>query len=363
MLNKIRFVSLTLIPTAIIWFACGGDPQLANEVENSIAVQVVQAKLKTLPEAQSYSGTVESAENARLATKIIGWIEKIMVAEGEPVKRGQLLVKLRSKDLEARLAQAEAALAEARAHYDNARINLKRIESLYHKQAATRKELDDMRTAFASAKARIEAARQMKAEVQELLQYSRLVAPFDGVVTRKWLEEGDLVNPGQPVLEVESADRFKIVIHVPETDILKFTTGMPVRVQIDAAGIGTNGKFYQARVTRILPSANPLSRQFEVHVQMANTDLPVKSGMFARVVVTLENQTTLLVPEQAIFKRGQLEGLFVVDENQRARLRWVQTGKHRQGDIEILSGLNPGEMVVIASEGKLLDGQKVEVKP
>ncbi len=364
MLHKTNLISFALVLMTLIGFlACGSENLPSNDTEQPVSVQVRQVEIQSLPEVQVYSGTVEPLERVRLATRIMGWVEKMLVEEGQQVQKGQLLVKLRSKDLEARLAQAEASLAEAQAQYENTRVNFKRIESLFKKQAATRKELDDMKTAFTSAKAHLEAAKQMKAEVQELLQYTRLIAPFDGVVTRKLVEEGDLASPGQPILEVETTNQFKIVIQVPESDIQKIRPGMTARIQVAAAHIGTNGKSYQGTVTRIIPSANPLSRQFEVQVMLHESGLPIKSGMFARVQLNLGSKNTLLVPEQAVFKRGQLEGLFVIDENYRAHLRWVQTGKRKDHSVEILAGLNPGEQVVVQSESKLLDGQLVEVKP
>jgi RND family efflux transporter MFP subunit len=352
-----------LILAFLVFLGCGGEELPEKDLTKPVPVKSVKATIQPVAQPLTYSGTAEPMERVRLSTKIMGWVEAIYFDEGDMVQKGQVVVKLRSKDLEAKRAQAEAGMAEAEAYFKNAQTNLRRIESLYQKKAATQKELDDVRTAFASAQARKKTAEEMKTEIEELLRYTSLTSPFDGAVTRKMIEVGDLTNPGQVILEVENTSKVKIVAKVPESDIRNLEAGMPVKVQIQASNVGTNGKSYEGTIDRIVPSADPMSRQFDIQVLMDNPQFEIKSGMFARITVAKSGVETLVVPRTAVFRRGQLEGVYVIDSENRANLRWIRTGVTFGDQIEVLSGLNPEERVVIEGASLLMDGQAVEVLP
>jgi RND family efflux transporter MFP subunit len=136
---------------------------------------------------------------------------------------------------------------------------------------------------------------------------------------------------------------------------------MPVKIIIPARAVNASDQVFTGSVDQIIPSADPGSHQFEIKVFVQNPGGAVKSGMFARLVISRAPRERLIVPREAVFERGQLEGLYVVTEDGRAYLRWVRTGREVADGIEILSGLDEGEMVVTASDAKLMDGQRVEV--
>ncbi|MEJ2722135.1 MAG: efflux RND transporter periplasmic adaptor subunit, partial [bacterium] len=303
----------------------------------------------------------EPADEANIAGKVMGRIEKFYVREGDTVKRGQLLVELEGEDVKARVAQASAGVAEATAHADNARKNLDRYESLFDRNAATQKDLDDVRAAYEAASARLQAAKQMKREVEELLQYVRVVAPFDGVVTKTYLDAGDLASPGQPILKLENVRQLEIVASVPESQIEHLSIGMPVKILIPAHSANASDQVFYGSVDQIIPAADPGSHQFEIKAFIQNPAGSVRSGMFARIVISRSQKERLMVPVSAVFRRGQLQGLFVVGADHRAELRWVRTGRKVGNEIEILTGLDAGETVVLDDASRLKDGQLVEV--
>jgi len=354
--------SLMNIGVVIFLFACGQEEKTVAKQQVSVAVKTIIATAQPLSAQEAYSGTILPIERVRLSTRISGWIERIHFDEGESVRQGAVLVKLRSQDLEAKQAQAQAAIKEAEGHFNNVQADFKRIESLFEKQAATQKELDDIQAAFISAQSRMAAATEMKNEVDETLKYTSLSAPFNGVVARKMLQEGDLANPGQPIVEVENTSKVKIIAKAPENKIQSLSLGMPVLVSVAAAKPGFGAQNQQAVIDKIAPAADPISRQFEIHVVLDNQDGQYKSGMFARVNTLDAEGMSLLIPQSAVFRRGQLQGLFIIDSERVARLRWVQIGRKQDNLVEVLSGLNPGEQVVIEHGSQLLDGQKVEVK-
>ncbi len=361
MIRKSMNFFAAIIPVLLL-MNCGSKESPEPELQIPVSVSVIEATAQPSAYQSIYSGTIEPIQSVRLSTKIMGWVERIYFEEGEKVKKGEILVKLRSQDLEARQAQAEAAIDEAEVFFSNVQTNLQRIESLHEKKAATQKELDDTRAAYASALARKRTAEEMKNEVEELLAYTVLQSPFDGVVTRKMVQEGDLANPGQPILQVENMAQVKIVAKVPESEVQALEIGMPVAVLVQASGLGANGKHTDYRIDRIVPSADPVSRQFDIHVVADNSKGIFNPGMFARITAGKSLDMTLLVPDKAVFRRGQLEGLFVIDSENTARLRWIRTGTEDNGLKEVLSGLNIGEQVVVEGARLLSDGQRVEVK-
>ncbi len=360
MIKRLKIMFIIFSTTVLM--SCSSEELPDKVLEKPVSVKTLRVDIQPIKQRLTYSGTVEPIERVRLSTKLMGWIEAIYVDEGEEVQKGATLIKLRSKDIEAKQAQAEAGIAEAAAHHKNVEMNLSRIESLYEKKAATQKELDDIRAAYASAKARKHSAEEMKNEVDEMLKYAELRAPFDGVVTRKMRDAGDLANPGQPILEVENNSKLKIIAKVPENEVQNIEIGMPAQIQVEASSIGINGEYTNSTIDKIVSSADPMSRQFEIHVLLDNPEGKIRSGMFARISIGKADKGTLLVPRLAVFRRGQLEGVYVVGAENRAHLRWIRTGVEQDQQIEILSGLNPGEDVVVEGAASLLDGQIVEVK-
>ncbi len=361
MVKRLEFIALAVI--TIFGIACGGEGASSKQkVAATVPVKVIRAEISTLENQSAYSGTVEPIERVKLSTRMAGWVDKINYAEGDAFDKGDVLVNLRSKDLEAKRATAEAASAEAEVYFNNSERNLQRIEKLFAEKAATQKELDDMSSAFAGARSRKTAAEKMKIEVDEILKYSNIEAPFSGVVARKFLQEGDLANPGQALLEIENSDRVKIVAKVPEGEIQMFAVGQEVSAQIQALKMGTAGAATQGIIDKIVPAADPMSRQFDIHVVLDNPEGKIRSGMFARILVSNFEGGGILVPHAAVFERGQLQGIFVVDEENLAHLRWIRSGDRQNGRLNILSGLNPGELVVVEGAKALLDGQPVEVK-
>ncbi len=355
-------IPIILILTAMFFYGCSSDNAQQSKPTGKVGVKTITAAIQPLETQAAFSGSVEPIASVRLSTKIMGWVEKVHFEEGEQFNRGDRLIKLRSEDLDAKQAQAEAAISAATVHYDNMKNNLKRIESLFGQGAATKKELEDMQAAYASASAKKIQAEKMKVEVDEILKYSNIIAPFAGVVSRKMLQQGDMANPGQPILEIENSDQVKIVAKVPESQVSKLKTGMPVWVKIQAADTGTNGKSAEAQIEKIVPSADPMSRQFDIHVVLDNADGKIFSGMFARVLIAESQETGLFIPARAVFKRGQLEGVFGISQAGKAQLRWITTGSHQNKMVNVLSGLSSGDEVVVESESKLTDGQAVEVK-
>lgn len=345
-------VSVTVIAS------CGG-PDPVSPSQQPIPVHVQQVVSTELPQTRAYSGNLEGIRRVNLSTKIMGPIYEMNVAEGSRVAAGQVLARIKSDDLSAKRAQVRANLIEARAAWKNMETQYERIRALYAHQTATQKEMDDMEMNYQMAKAKVQAIEEMEKEVSDVIGFGDVVSPIHGSIVKRWLQPGDMAVPGMPILTVEDVDRMQAVIQVPETDVSLFRKGTAVLVRVDAVPAVA----LAATVDEINPGGNPMSRQFDVKVHLQDRHESLRSGMFAQVLVTDQTSPNVVIHRTALVHRGQLDGVFVVNDRQEALLRWIRIGKTVGDQVEVLAGVTAGENVVVGSRGRLLDGGKVEVLP
>jgi len=347
-------IIITVLTVGAIMSSCKKSPEETAEV-TSLDVKVLQVALTEVPTQFQFTGKVISDEKTLLSTKLLGTIEQIPDA-GQKVRKGQLLVKVRNLELAAKLESAKASQKEAKAYLDNTQKNHERIQRLFEKGSATRKELDDIGTAYEMGKARLETVAQSIAELNEMMRYSRLMSPIDGFVSQKMSDVGDIASPGSPLLALESLEQLKVEINVPEFEIGKLYEKAPVVIKVAAM----NGQLINGWVDKIVSSSEYSGSQYKVSIQFEEA-VGLKPGMYAEITLLKGAEQKILIPENAIYRRGQLVGLYGVNHQNEAMLRWVRLGKTYSEGVEVLSGLNAGEQVIISSEGKLFDGAKVEV--
>lgn len=306
------------------------------------AVRVVKAEVKTRVQTDEVVGTVRASVRASVEAKVMGRIEWLNLTPGQGVKAGDVLARLDTREVSARLEQARVQLEQAERE-------LKRFTSLLQQNAVTRQEYD-------VAESRARSARAAVTEVETWLGYAQLSAPFDGVVTRKWVEVGDLAVPGKALAEVEDPRSLRVEADIPETMVggLQLGTQLPI-------GVPSLGKSLMGVVGEIAPVGDANSRTFLVKLDVPSAS-GLRAGLFVRVSVPSGESRSIYVPETALRLRGQLEQVFVLDQGV-ARLRLVRVGKRSDGGVEVTSGVLPGESVVVDGLGTLVDGQPVEVRP
>jgi RND family efflux transporter MFP subunit len=286
-------------------------------------------------------GTVRAKLQSTLEAKLSGRIDKLPVVLGQRVKAGELVARLEAPEINARLDQAEAALEQAGRDW-------KRISSLFEQQAVTRAEYD-------TAQARQRVAKGAAAEAKAMMSYVEVVAPFDGVVTKKWADVGDLAAPGKPLIAIEDPSALQLEADVPQAIASHVQRGARLAARVDGVGGELTGT-----VSEIAPTFDSVSRTLRVKVDLSEQP-GLSSGQFARLVVPVGESNSLRVPVSAVVQRGQLEIVFVV-ANQHAQLHLVKSGKRVGDELEILSGLHAGDSVVIDGAAQLTDGQPVEAK-
>ena len=324
-----------------------------------IAVTTATARVLSLNGTVRASGMIEALQSANLSTRMMGQVESINVKIGQEVNKGDLLLKINNTDLYAKQAQVKAGIRQAESAFANAEKDYERFKTLFEKGSASEKELDDMTTRYEMAKSSLEAAKEMKTEVAAQFKYSDLRAPFDGVVINTFVKSGDMANPGMPLVTVEGAGQFEATAMVLETDIAKLQEGADATVNI---------KSLDKQVAGVLKEVSLSSRntggQYQVKIQLTEDVPGIHSGMFVNAeIMSTEavNSKSVLVDEAALIRRGQLQGIYTVNENNVALLRWLRIGHSKGGQVEVLSGLREGEQYVISARGKLYNGAVVSL--
>jgi RND family efflux transporter MFP subunit len=349
--------------SAVLLTSCGGDKKEQITKEAAIAVKVSGVSENDNSPFVTASGKIEAENSANLSTRMMGYVTKVHVKVGQKVGAGQLLVSINNTDLQAKKAQVDASILQATAGYNNAKKDYDRFVNLYKQQSASQKELDDITARYEMAKAGLEGAKQMRNEVMAQFSYSNITAPFSGTVTNTFVKEGDMANPGMPLVSVEGASRLQVTAMVSENDIASIKKGMPVKVLVKSSNANLTGK-----VSEVSVSATNTGGQYLVKVNLDKTDSTVLSGMFVNVQFPVENKTQavqtdrVLVPESALVKQGQLTGIYTIGTGNVAILRWLRTGKTFGNQVEVLSGLSASEQYIVSADGKLYNGALVSIQ-
>ncbi|MCA0348101.1 MAG: efflux RND transporter periplasmic adaptor subunit [Bacteroidetes bacterium] len=350
--------------SAILFISCGKDKKELTNTEAPIAVKVSGISADNQSEFVTASGKIEAENSANVSTRMMGYVTKINVKVGQKVSAGQLLVSINNTDLQAKKAQVDASILQATAGYNNAKKDYERFVALFAQQSASQKELDDMTSRYEMAKASLEGAKQMRNEVMAQFNYSNITAPFSGVVTNTFVKEGDMANPGMPLVSIEGTNQMQVTAMVSESDITAIQNGMKAKVLVKS----TNEEF-SGTVTEVSSSAKNTGGQYLVKLNLSKIDKKVLAGMFVNVQFPILNKTKettnstdkVVVPESALIHQGQLTGIYTISDDKKAILRWLRIGKSFGNQVEVLSGLNSNEQYIVSAEGKLYNGAKVKI--
>ena len=256
------------------------------------------------------------------------------------VKTGDLIAQLDPREIQAKLDQALALREQATR-------DLSRSRELLDKKITTQADFD-------AVQARARVAEGAAREMETMLGYTKVVAPFDGIVTRKLADVGDLAAPGKPIIEMEDPRALRFEADVPEALIGHIKIGAKLLVQVAEGAAPIEGT-----VAEVAPVADAGSRTFLVKLDLPAAE-GTRSGQFGRVIVPTGEGNAVWVPASAVITRGQMEIVFVA-ANGHAQLRLVRTGKRNANDIELLAGITAGENVVIEGADQLKDGQRITV--
>ena len=335
-LKKILKTLLGLVGLAVVIVWSGGflgDKTRPGKLEAETGMplprdaETLEVQIQTVLTRVDVVGTTASEEKINLSARIPAYVSEIFASAGDRVMKGQVLVTLDDRDIRQQLAAAEAQLHQARTEYD-------RAKSLFDKEATTQQAMTAAESMFNAAQAQVE-------QVKVMLTYAQVTSPIDGIVTDRRIEAGDLANPGMPLLAVYDSARMRLEAPVPVRLIDRLALGQAVEVALERPA-----RVFPATVSEIVAEVDAASRTQLVKVRLQGVQNDVLPGTFGRLWVEAEPRDAVFVPASAVVRIGQLSFVQILRDG-RALRRLVQTGPARGDSLEILSGLRPGDVVLV----------------
>ncbi len=352
LLKKLSLITLLLS----ILTSCG-DSSKKETKEKALKITTTAVSSLKPDQLFSASGTIEAVKSANIGTRLMGYVSHVNVKIGDKVKKGDLLLSINSADLKAKKGQIKAQIIRAQSYFKNAKKDYERFTQLFKENSASQKELDNITTNYEQAKAGLEAAVQMQKEIDANLAYANIKAPFDGVITGKMIDNGNLANPGMPLLSIENTHNYLVKTFVNENQIDKIHRGDLVDLKVKSNNIILKGI-----ISEISISSKNSGGLYQVKIAIDNPE-NIFSGMFVSVAfLGASNEGTLTIPKAAVIHKGQLSGVYTVSLQGTALLRWLRLGKTYGDAIEVLSGLNKNENIITSANGKLYNGAHVTLK-
>jgi membrane fusion protein, multidrug efflux system len=376
------YYALALLPFLA---GCGSEPALkaVSTPVTRMRVETVTAAEADCPSTYEATGTVRARTTATISSKLMAYAREVRAQIGDRVRAGQPLAVLDARDLDTSVARAEAgreevknaipeaesAVALARAQLDLAQVTFHRMQDLLNKRSITDQEYDEATARWKAAQASLGMAlarrAQLDAKMAQIEQevraagiqrgYSEIIAPFSGTIITKSIDPGTLAVPGAPLFTIERAGAYRLEASVEESRLSMARVGKTVSVTID--GID---RTLTARVAEVVPSVDASARTGTVKI-----DVPLlpglRSGLFGRVLFDTGRRKILTVPSAGVMEHGQLQSVYVA-ENDIAHIRLVTVGTRVKDRVEVLSGLNQGDRVIVPIPAGLADGAPIEVR-
>lgn len=306
------------------------------------ALATGEAALVEVPREYRLDGTVEAIHQSTVSAQTSGQVEEILFDVDDFVQQGDLIVRLKDTEQQARLAQAEAQLKAAAARLAEARDEIARTRELFGRELVAEAAMDKAEAALESAEAQAEAAEAAVAQSREQLQYTQVSAPYTGIVTHRHVQVGEVANPGQPLMSGISLDELRVTVDVPQSLI-------PLIRTLNRASVLEPGDGYiPVEKITVFPFADHGSNTFKVRLDLPRGVHNLFPGMFVKTSFVTGVSRELVVPRQAVVFRSEVTGVYVVDDEGRPSLRHIRLGRElADGSMIVLSGLDPGESVAL----------------
>jgi RND family efflux transporter MFP subunit len=327
------------------------------------AVQYVKttfAKSGGAVQTLALPGTLQGFQQAPIAARSSGYLKRWTKDIGSHVEKGELLAEIESPEIDQQLSQAIAARQQMAATLGLAKSSVERWEALRKKDVVSQQELDERRSAFAQGEANVAAADANVERLRQLQSFSRVTAPFSGVITRRNVDTGDLIDSGGRTLFVlTQMDPLRIYVNVPQSYAQLVKTGQKVVVTQSEL----RGRTFSGEVARTAGSIDSASRTMQVEINLRNGDGALLPGAYVQVAVPLAASSTLIVPTNVLLFRGEGTRVAVVDAASRVHLRPVTLGRNLGESIEVIDGIGPQDRLVVNPSDSLAEGDAVAISP
>jgi len=376
--------------------SCAG-PEEGHQAAHPIltGAKTVAVSAAPVPDFYEAVGTIHSKTTTVISARATGHVTRVLVSEGDRVRTGQTLVEIDNRDASVQVRRAEAGESEAReslavleqdisaaefgraaaeANRKLAASTLDRYRALHDRRSVSDQEFDEVQSKLTAATAekertnallesvkarrnqilaRIDEAAAEKSGADLSMDYNRVVSPVNGIVTLKNIEPGMIASPGIPLLTVEDENAYRLEAQVPDSMIVTIRKGDAVRMELEAA---TQAEI-QGRISEIVPSADSSTRSTIVKIDLP-PNASLRSGLFGRAFFTLGDHSAISVPSTLVVQHGQLTSVYVLDEKV-VRQRLIKLGKVFGDRVEVLSGLQNGDLLIVEPHESLIDGTEV----
>lgn len=349
---KKTILPLALFSLILSGVACSSDKSNAETEEKKPVVKVQQVFNQDVVQTGTYTATVEPELINNISTSTPNRIKEILVDEGYNVSKGQTIAILDDVNI----TSYEIQVANAQANLDNVRQNYNRAVKLLEIGGGTQQNVDQMKLQLTNAENALTAAQRTLKNVKE---NTVLTTPISGVVTARNYDPGDMTG-ALPIVTVAQVNPVKIIINVPESELSKVTKGMPAQITFDTYG----NEIFEGKITMVSPTVDTNSKTFGVEIGLANSNGKILPGMFGRVKLELGIANHVVVPDRAIVKQpGSANQYVYVYHNGKVSFNKVELGQRLGNTYELLSGVEPGDTVIVTGQTKLADGVAVEIAP
>ena len=375
-MKNVVWASLLAVSGVMIAGCHCGESGATPGTVRTMQARVVESQVQRVPVSLRSTGTVHARETAVVSAQVMGRIQQVLVHEGDSVRAGQTLVVLDDAALRSKVEQAQAGVKAAQNVQAAAQTNaalaastLNRYKQLESEKSVSPQEMDEVsrRAEGAAAsvdamRAQTDAARAQEDGARTMMSYTRLVAPFAGVVTARLADPGTMAAPGVPLLQVDRAGVLQLDANVDESAIGAIHKGMRVQVAVDGGasttGVRTN---LAGAVAEIVPVADPSSHSFLVKIDLPSSS-QIRAGMYGTAEFANGARQAILIPSSAVVARGSLNCVYVLDDQGIAQLRYITLGAAQGNLVEVLSGVTSGEKLVDSPSDRNLAGKRIEVQ-
>jgi len=334
-----------------------------------MTVEVAPTSRADVSQSLTVVGNLIGEQTVSVVPKTAGRLESVYVKLGDPVSRGQRIAKVEDREILEQVKQADAAFEVARASIRQreadlrfAETNLNRSKELFGRQLLPKQTLDDADARYQAAVAQVELARaqltQSQARLEELrinLANTVISSPVDGFVARRNADSGAYVSQNAPIADVVDISLVRLVANIVEKDLRRIESKQPAKVEVDAFP----GETFSGRVARVAPVLDPATRTAQIEVEIPNPGNRLKPGMYARVILTIEQRAkALTVPSNALVNIEGRRGVFLA-QNNTAAFQPVEVGIEEAARVEVLSGLKDGDRVITTGAAALQHGDRI----
>jgi len=353
-MKKILIVLMVLVFTLSF---CSKKGEQATGQQKPLLVKAELPQKGTLAKFFNYNGTVNAWKTANITPDASGRVGRILKKQGDKVSQGELLATLDMTSLELMQKQARAAMAVAQTAYQNAKLNAGRMKKMLENKAISQMQYENTQLALDAADTQLKSAKANLDLVDYTVKNAYMKASFSGIITAKNMEEGDMINPmmgmGQSILTLMDLSKVKIAVDVPAEEVEKIMIGQKCLVKISSrADEVFHGEVYSKNL-----AADPLSKTFKVEIKIDNPEMKIKAGVYADISIEyIRKENVYLLPLSALLA-GDKE--VMVNDNGVAHKRVVRIGEKNGTRFELLSGVNPGELVLTEGNYDLKEGTAV----